>query len=336
MRTVLILNPASGVSTVTEKHMSPEETEKAILSGLLAYGIEPELYHTTPEDTGQGLATQAAVGHAELVIAAGGDGTIHAVARGLIGTQSTLGIIPTGTMNNLAYSLGIPDTISAACTAIVTGETRLIDVGKINEQVFLEVAGVGLDAALFPAGEEIKSPGLLSTIRGVVSGLITLLNFKPARLRITFDERLRRPYEAIEVTICNAPFHGLRLEVVPNVLMDDGLLDVVIYRNFSKLEYIRHAISISQGRRVYQPKIIHRRVTSLRINSDQPLETHADGVVPGSTPAVVRVVPGALRVRVPGVGAPGLHESGHKVKIGYNTTNEQQRTINTREERVYG
>ncbi len=195
---------------------------------------------------------------------------------------------------------------------------------------------MGLDAALFPAGEEIKSPGLLSTIRGVVSGLITLLNFKPARLRITFDERLRRPYEAIEVTICNAPFHGLRLEVVPNVLMDDGLLDVVIYRNFSKLEYIRHAISISQGRRVYQPKIIHRRVTSLRINSDQPLETHADGVVPGSTPAVVRVVPGALRVRVPGVGAPGLHESGHKVKIGYNTTNEQQRTINTREERVYG
>ncbi len=98
--------------------MSPEETEIAILTGLRTYGIEPELYHTTPEDTGQGLATRAAAAHAELVIAAGGDGTIHAVASGLIGTQSTMGIIPTGTMNNLAHSLNIPDTIPAACMPV--------------------------------------------------------------------------------------------------------------------------------------------------------------------------------------------------------------------------
>jgi diacylglycerol kinase family enzyme len=79
MRTVLILNPASGISTVTEKRMSPAETEKAILLGLRMYGIEPELYHTTPEATGKGLATRAAAEHTELVIVAGGDGTIHAV-----------------------------------------------------------------------------------------------------------------------------------------------------------------------------------------------------------------------------------------------------------------
>jgi diacylglycerol kinase (ATP) len=283
------------------------------------YGIEPELYHTTPEDTGQGLATRAAAEHTELVIVAGGDGTIHAVGSGLIGTQSTLGIIPTGTMNNLAHSLNIPDTIQAACLAIVTGETRTIDVGKINEHVFLEVAGIGLEAALFPATEEIKSPGLLSTLRGVVSGLKTLLNYKPTRLRIKFDERQLHAYEAIQVTICNTPFYGIHFEVVPNVLMDDGLLDVVIYKNFSKLEYIRHAISISQGRRTYQPKITHRRVTSLHINADQPVEIQADGVLQGKTPVKVMVVPGALRVRVPGVTAPRLLE------------NEPCGTINTRE-----
>lgn len=316
MRTVLIVNPTSGISTVTDKPMSPKETEEAILQGLQAYGIEPEIYYTTLEDTGQGLASRAAAEQTELVIAAGGDGTIHAVANGLVGTQSTLGIVPTGTMNNLAQSLNIPDTIPAACVAIAKGETRLIDVGKINEQIFLEVAGIGLEASLFPAAEEIKKPGLLTTLEGVVSGLKTLLTFQPTRIHITFNARQRRPYKALQVTICNAPFYGMHLEVVPHILMDDGLLDVVIYRNFSKLEYILHAISISQGRRRYQPKIVHRRVKSLRINSDQPLDLQVDGIPQGTTPAFVTVLPGALRVCIPDVTAPGLHtQESEKVEL---------------------
>src|SRR5947209_11587559 len=171
MNTVLIVNPTSGISTVTEKRMSPEETERTVVEALRAYGIEPKIYHTTPEDTGQGLARRAAEEHAELVIAVGGDGTIHAVANGLVGTKSILGIIPTGTMNNLAHSLNIPDTIPAACTTIVTGETHAVDVGKINDHYFLEVAGIGLEAALFPLVEEIKHRNALSILHGAFNGL---------------------------------------------------------------------------------------------------------------------------------------------------------------------
>src|ERR1700730_276262 len=111
MKAVMIVNPTSGISTVTEKRMSPEETERIVVEALRAYGIEPKIYYTSPEDTGQGLAKRAAEEHAELVIVVGGDGTIHAVAKGLVGTQSVLGIIPTGTMNNLSHSLNKPDTI---------------------------------------------------------------------------------------------------------------------------------------------------------------------------------------------------------------------------------
>jgi diacylglycerol kinase (ATP) len=108
----------------------------------------------------------------------------------------------------------------------------------------------------------------------------------------------------------------MKLEVVPHILMDDSLLDVVIYRNFRKLEYIRHAISISQGRRRYEPKIVHRRVQSLRIKSDQPLDLQVDGVPQGTTPAEVTVLPGALRVRVPDRAAPGLHTHESEVEMG--------------------
>ncbi|MFL5699800.1 MAG: diacylglycerol/lipid kinase family protein, partial [Ktedonobacteraceae bacterium] len=113
---------------------------------------------------------------------------------------------------------------------------------------------------------------------------------------------------AIQVTICNAPFYGAHFQIAPNILMDDGLLDVVIYKTFSKFEYMRHAISITQGRRIFQPKITHRRVKSLRISTDHPVEIQADGLPHGHTPAVVRVVPGALSVRVPTTNVPGLQE----------------------------
>ena len=302
MRAVLILNPTSGISTITTlegTQSSPEENEAAILTGLHAYGIEPEVQYTTLEDAGQGLATQAARNAMEVVIVAGGDGTIHAVASGLAGTETTLGIIPTGTMNNLAHSLHIPETIEEACAVIAEGKTHAIDVGKINDQMFIEVAGIGLEAALFPAAEEVKGPGMWSMLHGIMSGLGTLIAFRPTKLRIALDEKQRRAIDAIQVTICNTPYYGAHLQAAPEALLDDGLLDVVIYRHFSKLEYLRHAFSISQGKRVYQPKIRRRRARTLRVTADIPMEIHADGVVFGHTPATITVLQGVLRVRVP-------------------------------------
>jgi diacylglycerol kinase (ATP) len=308
MRAALIFNPTSGISTLTEQRMSPEETERAILEGLRACGIEPELLYTTPEDEGYGLAKRAAAAGIELIIAAGGDGTIHAVANGIISTRSVLGIIPTGTMNNLAHSLNIPDTIPAACVAIASGETRSIDVGQINDRVFIEVAGIGLEAALFPAAEEIKQSRLFPTIHGIVSGLKALFEFKPTRLRITLNGGRRRPYNAIQITICNAPFYGAHFQMASEIVMDDGLLDAFIYQNFSKLAYLRHVFFLSHGKRPYQPRLKRLRVQSLLVTADAPMEIQVDGQPLGYTPAEVKVLPDALRIRVSGKDPPGLHE----------------------------
>ncbi|MBA2677670.1 MAG: diacylglycerol kinase family lipid kinase [Ktedonobacteraceae bacterium] len=312
MRAVLILNPVSGISTVSTAQMTPEEKEAVVLDSLRAHGVEVEVYHTEPEDTGQALARRLVSQGVEVVIVAGGDGTVHAVAKGLIGTPVALGIIPVGTMNNLAHSLKIPDTVEGACAVIAAGQQSPFDIGQINGQPFLEVAGIGLEAALFTPAEDIKRPGLLSTIRGAVTGLVTLFMFRPPMMRVSFNKGKRRPYHAIQVTICNTPFYGARLRAAPDARVDDGLLDVLVYRNFSKLEYFQHAISISQGRRVLQPKITTQRITSLSITASHPVEIQADGVVIGQTPAQVSIMPGALRVLVPGVAAA---ESGQASRI---------------------
>ncbi|GCE27170.1 diacylglycerol kinase [Dictyobacter alpinus] len=299
MRTVLILNPTSGESALAENHTTLDDTKELILASLRTHNIEPTVQYTTVEDPGTGLARQAAADGAEIVIAAGGDGTLHAVATGLIGTKSTLGILPMGTMNNIARSLKIPEEIEKACEIIAKGSNSRIDVGKVNDQIFLEVSGVGLEAAIFPAAEEFKSKGIVSTARGIAQGLYTLFTFKPTRFTVTFDHKKRRHVHAIQISVCNSPYYGARLQFAPNAVMDDGLLDVLIYRRFSKFNYIRHAISISQGKRDLSQKISRRKVKAITVEAENPVEIHADGVPAGHTPATIVIEAGVLQVRVP-------------------------------------
>jgi diacylglycerol kinase (ATP) len=311
MRTVVIFNPAAGQSAMApqlEQKETADQREEKIVEGLRTYSLEPEVWYTTKEDSGGTLAKKAAAEGVDIVVAAGGDGTIHAVATGLIGTKSVLGIIPMGTMNNLARSLSIPTTLEAACAIIARGETKQIDIGTMNGHVFLEAAGIGLIAALFPAAEDIKRYGWLSTIRGLIAGARALFSFRPARMKVSFDGHQERTYRTLQITVCNAPYYGMRFQVAPGKLMDDGLLDVLIYKNFSKLEFLRHGISISQGRRIFEPRITRRQVKTVKITADDPVTVHADGVVCGQTPVRISIISRALHVRVP-------HQFAHEPSV---------------------
>lgn len=306
MQVAVILNPVAGSSLIAKQNLSEVDVETVLLQALHELKIDAKVFYTTLEDPGEGIARELAARHTDLVIAVGGDGTIHSVARGLLDSASTLGIIPTGTMNNLAYSLGIPANLQEACAVLAHGKARNIDVGSINHHIFLEVAGVGLEAVLYPAAEAVKSSNLLSTLSGTFSGLWRLVKFRPPQVSVAFDHEKSHAYQAIQVTVCNTPYYGVHLNVAPGIAMNDGWLDIVLYTNFSKSEYLRHALSISQGRRPFTPKIIYRRAKSLRIYSRTAIEVHADGNIIGTTPAEITVIPGALKVLVPQKPVPGL------------------------------
>jgi diacylglycerol kinase (ATP) len=299
MRAVLILNPTSGSSAFAAHHESEDDLQTQIVIGLQKHGIEPEIWYTTPEDAGTGLAKKAVAENADIVIAAGGDGTLHAVAAGLIKSNSILGIIPAGTMNNVAHSLKIPENIEQACEIIASGYTRQIDIGSANGHIFLEVTGIGLEAALFPAAEEIKARGIRSTLRGIVDGLKTLLAFQPSRFTISFDQKQKRRVNAVQISICNSPYYGAHLRFAPKARMDDGFLDILIYRNFSKLDYLLHAVSISQGRRVLESRVSTRKIKTVSISAEQPVVVHVDGEQTGTTPIEISIEPAVLQVRVP-------------------------------------
>lgn len=301
MRTAFVFNPSAETSVLAEQKKHESSLEATIIAIMRGQGAEPEIYYTTVEDPGEKIAAQLAAEHVALVVAVGGDGTIQAVARGLFGSESVLGILPAGTMNNLARSLDIPVNLEEACALFARGDVRAIDVGQINGHLFLEVAGVGLDAAIFPHAEEVKHWNLRAILKGAWNGLRAVFSYKAPIMTLAFDGQKPRMYHAVEVTVCNAPYYGLHLHVAPDIYMNDGWLDVIICTALDKFKYIRHALSVSQGRRAFTSKTIRRRVKTLHVSTspEAAVEIHADGTVCGSTPADIKIIPAALNVRVP-------------------------------------
>ena len=229
MNTRLIVNPTSG----------PEGNPDLVgdlTNALQAQGIEAEICTTTPDEDGQGLAAAAAKAWAKLVIVAGGDGTIEAVARGLAHTQTTLGILTQGTRNNIAASLHIPTDLAQAVQVLVEGDRRQIDLGKANHHYFMEVVGIGLEASLFPCGDEVKEGiknNYWSALRNFFFGLKTFFQFKQHRLVLRFNGRLER-LRTLQVNICNSPRYGVEFALAPEAKMDDGKLDLIYIDKPSK------------------------------------------------------------------------------------------------------
>jgi YegS/Rv2252/BmrU family lipid kinase len=295
MNTQLIINPTAGPAEKPD--LSTE-----IINALQTQGIQAEICMTTPEEDGQGLAAEAAKAGAKLVIVAGGDGTIEAVARGLRHTQTMLGIIPLGTRNNIAASLNIPTDLAQAIQTLAEGERGQFDMGKAKDFYFMEVVGVGLEASLFPHGDEVKEgikKNYWAAFKSIFSGIKTFLQFRQHRLVLRFDSKRMRRLRTLQVNICNSSRYGVNFSLAPEAKMNDGKLDVIYIDNPSKWDHLRHFFGAMRGERLPHERLNNYRATKIEIRSHPPLEVHADGECLGTTPITVEVVPAALWICVP-------------------------------------
>jgi diacylglycerol kinase (ATP) len=295
-----------------------------IITAMEAEGIRADLVFTSPDESPALIAQRAVAEGYDMVVVGGGDGTVSEVARGLIHASIPLGIVPIGTYNNIARSLNLPTDVAEACQVLARGQVKHMDVGQANnEHYFFEAAGVGLDAALFPLGEEIKG----GRWGRMVQAARLAVGYKPQWLQMQFDRSvaeareqptsklrfLRRRVEPVQrklqcsallVVIANGPYYGTGFTVAPDAVIDDGLLTISIYRNFSKWELIRHFWSISRGQYHYSPKIETYRVAEVQLTSKAALPVHVDGHPLGTLPVTLKVVTQALKVMVPATDTP--------------------------------
>jgi diacylglycerol kinase (ATP) len=313
-RACLVVNPISGVSTPDNSALYSR-----IWSRLRAAGIWAEVVETKPDEPPADVARRAVEAGFSMVIVAGGDGTVGATAQGLVGTECPLGILPMGTYNNFARSLGIPQDFRKACRVLARGRVRRVDVGVANgSHYFFEAAGVGIDAQLFPLGEEIKS-GRWTRLWQAAK---LAYQAEPARISFELDLPLAEAYthpsgdggsqsevrpfssarqrvldfSAFLLIIANGRYYGSGFTVAPDAVLDDGLFNIHIFRNFSKHELLRHFWSISRRRYCYSPKIDAFTASEITITSKTDLPFHVDGYSVGRLPLHLRTMPRALKV----------------------------------------
>jgi len=289
LRAKLIFNAISGRS-----EESPNQLAE-ILDEMQNLYILPEVYMVRPDSQVEAVVHNAIKAGIKLVVVAGGDGTIDSVVGAMIGRSATLGIIPIGTRNNLAYNLGIPSTIGDAVALLREGRRLKIDVGKIRHgrasRWFLEDATLGLLSDIYPFADSVQH-GDLTQIGNLLS---TVVSSTPSRLRMILEGRKRIDMSAYMVLIANMPYIGPRFQISPDVSWNDNRLDVFVFSDMSKLDLISYAMQSTNGA-VEDARIKHYRVKRLKIHSDPPMPVLADGMLLDPGPVTAQVHPRALAI----------------------------------------
>jgi diacylglycerol kinase (ATP) len=221
------------------------------------------------------------------------------VARGLIGTSTVLGIIPLGTYNNVATSLGIPTDTPQACALIAAGPVRAMDVGEVSARgmkrprVFLELGAVGIAAPLAVAGQGVEKGRWDEVTRHLPQGV----EMVPAILGVRLDGQgsVHRAHSLLAV-VANTPRAGAGLLLAPEAKLDDGLLEVRVYEEMSQPVLAAHFLAVKAGTVAPDPRVRLSRGRKIVIRSTLPLPVVVETKVVGRTPARFRVVTGGLLV----------------------------------------
>jgi diacylglycerol kinase (ATP) len=232
-----------------------------------------------------------------LFVVCGGDGTITAVARSLVGTRATLGIIPIGSQNNTALSLGIPEDIPSAIAILRTGRRIKVDVGmavcgKLSTP-FLEECTVGLVSTLFPSVDDIQHGNLAR----VGDFLTTLAASPPAEIRLRLDDNQEVQKLGHVVLVSNMPYTGFHYQVGPADAFKDGFLDVLFFADLSKLDLLAYIFQgVGEANKFEDPRIQRFRVRSITIDTHPAMPIMADGISIGEGQVRIKVRRRALAV----------------------------------------
>jgi diacylglycerol kinase (ATP) len=288
-RILVILNPSA-------------QSEKAKLSVAEIRGLSDrlEIVESRSFEQANELATQAVADGRTSVVAAGGDGTVNAVISGLVGSDVTLGVFPTGTMNLFARELDLPIHDLRECWEVIEGgTTRDVDLFSANGQGFVQLAGVGFDAQIIEetSWERKKKYGPLSY---VISALSVAGKAQPL-LRVIPESG--DVVEGAFALIGNGGLYGPAYKVFRRASNTDGLLDVIVFEKQGLIDIIRYLSGIGLGKVEKMKGVTYLQTRSLRVECEEAVPVEVDGELAGTTPVDFLPMEKCLRVFAPPPGA---------------------------------
>jgi YegS/Rv2252/BmrU family lipid kinase len=288
----LIVNPSSGGGRALRALPRVE----AALHGL---GLAHVTHRTTDLAHGRELA-RAGADAGETIVTLSGDGLAGAVAGALAGRDgAVLGVLPGGRGNDLARVLGIPlDDLDAACAVLRDGVERPLDLGLLgDDHPFVGIASLGFDSECNRIANQ--APSWLGKAVYAYSALRAIAAWRPARFELELDGAPARTFTGYSVAFANSKAFGGGMYLAPDAELDDGLLDVVIINQVSKLRYVSQLPKVFQGTHVRNAEVEVLRARTVTVRADRPFTIYADGDPQVDVPATVSVLPRALRVLCP-------------------------------------
>lgn len=282
-----IINPAAG-------HGYGLKIQQELETMLAAQDEPWEILHTEYPGHATHLARRASENPAcKGVIAVGGDGTNYEVACGLLGNDVPMGIIPAGTGNDLIKTIGIPKKPADALRCILGGTAHDVDVGRINDRMFMNVCGTGFDVTVLDDTMAAKKyvrgiwPYLIGLIRGI-------FHHKGVHVKLTVDDTVIEK-DVLVCSIANGRFIGGGIPICPEATADDGLLDVVVVDNKPRWMIPFYLPSLLMGGILKYPFTKHFRCRKAEILSPG-MRLNVDGEVFSMDTASFEVLPGQLKL----------------------------------------
>jgi YegS/Rv2252/BmrU family lipid kinase len=309
-RTFLVVNPRSANGSVQRRW---DELAATIRAG---YG-EFEHAFTKAQGDATTLARQALGEGYELVVALGGDGTVNEVVNGFfaagkpVNPDAVLGELPMGTGGDFRKTAGIPKDFGEAAAALKGTATKRVDVGRLSlvdgagrpgSRYFINIASFGVgglvDSIVNSSSKALggKASFFLATARAAIK-------YKNRLVRLTFDGGAPLERRIYNVAVANGRFFGGGMQVAPMAALDDGIFDVVSLGDFGVTEAALRVRHIYKGTHIGMPKVEHwkaRHVQAEPVDPNDKVLLDVDGEQPGSLPSTFELLPGAIKLKVPG------------------------------------
>ncbi|MFD2655239.1 diacylglycerol kinase [Gracilibacillus thailandensis] len=276
-RARIIYNPTSGREAF--KKELPE-----VLRRFEEAGYETSAHATKCEGDATNAAKIAVDRKFDLIIAAGGDGTINEVIHGMAEQEyrPQLAIIPVGTTNDFARALGIPREIQKAVSVILEHHIRKLDIGKVNDHYFMNIAGGGkLTELTYEVPSKLKT--MLGQLAYYLKGIEMLPSLKPTKVQIEYDGKWFDD-EIMLFLVSNTNSVGGFEKIAPEAKMDDGYFDLVILRKTNLAEFVRIASLATKGAHLDDKNIFYTRANRIKVHTEEKMQLNLDGEYGGLLP----------------------------------------------------
>lgn len=231
------------------------------------------------------------------IVSVGGDGTLHEVVNGMVGGNQKLGVIPSGTGNDLARSLNLPFDLRESIEILVKEKTTLIDLGHIKGEYFINFSSVGLDALIAQEANKIKKyfSSTYSYILGIVKGLT---KFKSMDVDLIIDGKKYRE-KIMFITVCNGSYYGGGMKIAPQAKISDGEFDICVVRHIPKLKLLLLFPTIFKGNHIRYKEVKMYRGKEVEVFSKKDIAINADGEIVDNRPIKFEMLHNQLEVIIP-------------------------------------